>query len=318
MWLNSPNQRRDAAATSQVDFPNVEVEVQLRAYAERVDARLDVLLPGPATRPPELVAAMRYACLAPGKRLRPALCLAACEATGGDPESALSPACALELVHCFSLIHDDLPAIDNDDLRRGRPTCHVKFGEGLAILAGDALFALAFQTLVAPSVGIVPPASRRMECLRIVTQAVGVEGLVAGEAADVLAEGRQIQPEELHYIHSKKTGALISASCEMGAVLAGGNRTAIRRLARFGAAVGLAFQIADDILNETSTPEKLGKSAGSDRQRKKATYPSLVGLKESRSQAEALLAESIEYLNGLPGPTAFLRDVARYAVERGR
>jgi geranylgeranyl diphosphate synthase type II len=295
---------------------DVEVQVQLKAYQSLVDNRLAELLHPESSRPPELAQAMRYACLAPGKRLRPALCLASAAAAGGEIETALNVACAIEMVHCFSLIHDDLPALDNDDLRRGRPTCHVQFGEAVAILAGDALFALAFETIAAPKLGMVPSAEQRLECLRLLTQASGTEGLVAGEAADLLAEGRPLNEETLHFIHTHKTGALISASCEMGAVLASRDRTFSKKLARYGSAVGLAFQIADDILNETSTPEQLGKSAGSDRERSKATYPALVGIEESKRQALALAAEAQEHLCDLPGPTAFLRDLALFAVER--
>lgn len=259
---------------------------------------------------------MRYACLAPGKRLRPALCLAACEACDGDVEPALNVACAIEMVHCFSLIHDDLPALDNDDLRRGRPTCHVEFGEATAILAGDALFALAFETLAAPKLGIVPPVERRMECLRVLAQASGMDGLVAGEAADLLAEGTALNEEELHFIHTHKTGSLISAACEMGATVATPDHAMRRKLARYGASVGLAFQIADDLLNETSTPEQLGKAAGSDRERRKATYPALVGLEASKTRARALVQEAQDLLAGLPGPVEFLRQMAVFSVER--
>lgn len=296
----------------------MQVEAQLKAYAQRVDDRLAGLLPGDSTRPKELAEAMRYACLAPGKRMRPALCLASCEAVGGHADLALNAACALELVHCFSLIHDDLPALDNDDLRRGRPTCHKAFGEAIAILAGDALFALAFEAVAAPKIGLVPSHVHRIDCLRILTRAVGMSGLVAGEAADIVAEGGPVDIELLQFIHTHKTGALISASCEIGAVIGAGSPAAVQQLAGFGRLVGLAFQIADDILNETSTAGQLGKSAGSDREHRKATYPSLVGIEESRKEALRLAEEAVTFLDGLPGSADFLRDVAWFAVERMR
>jgi geranylgeranyl diphosphate synthase type II len=222
----------------------------------------------------------------------------------------------LELVHCFSLIHDDLPALDNDDLRRGRPTCHKAFGEAIAILAGDALFALAFQVIAAPRIGLVPPLSHRMDCLRILTRSVGMSGLVAGEAADILAEGHDVDPDLLTFIHTHKTGALIEASCEMGAVIAASSREAIAQLGAYGRKVGLAFQVADDILNETASAEELGKSAGSDRERKKATFPALFGLDKSREEAGRLVEEAVGHLERLPGATEFLRDLARFSVER--
>jgi len=289
----------------------VGVPTQLKAYAERVNARLADLLP-PENKPPApLHAAMRYSCLAPGKRLRPALAMAAAEASGGDPATVLDAACAIEMVHCFSLIHDDLPALDDDDLRRGMPTCHVKFGEAVAILAGDALFALAFDTL-----GHLPiPADRALRAVRLLTGATGSDGLVAGETTDILSEGTPVDAETLERIHALKTGALIAASCEIGVVVSGGADEDASRLREYGAAIGLAFQIADDVLNETSTPEQLGKAAGSDRARQKATYPALYGLDRSREAAREAADRGIALLEGLPHPE-LLRDLARFSVER--
>lgn len=296
----------------------VRVELQLKAYGARIDARLDALLPPFDLDPSPLFEAMRYAALGPGKRLRPALCLAACQAAGGDDEAALNPACALEMVHAFSLVHDDLPALDDDDLRRGRPTAHRAFGEAVAILAGDALFAHAFSTLVAPGVGVVPPAAKAARLVVELTRAVGVEGVVAGETADILAEGREVSVEELESIHVRKTGVLIAGSARMGAIAAGADERDIDALGRFGSYVGLAFQIADDVLNETSTAEQLGKAAGSDRARGKATYPSLIGLEPSRERALALADAGTDCLDALPGETDFLRELARFSVERLR
>lgn len=274
------------------------------------------LLPAESLDPQPLFEAMRYSALAPGKRLRPALCLAACAAIGGDQDAALNPACCLEMVHAFSLIHDDLPAIDNDDLRRGRPTTHRAFGEAVAILAGDALFAHAFQMLVVPTVGEAPAPAVAARLVAELARAVGVEGVVAGETADILAEGKEVDVATLEAIHVRKTGVLIAASVRMGAIAGGGEESAIDALGRYGNLVGLAFQIADDVLNETGTAEQLGKAAGSDRARGKATYPALIGLEASRERALALADEGIGCLDGLPGDVEFLQDLARFSVER--
>jgi len=293
----------------------VRVEARLKSYAERIDARLDALLPPVEKDPSPLFEAMRYAALAPAKRLRPALCLAACAAVGGDEEMALNPACALEMVHAFSLVHDDLPALDDDDLRRGRPTVHRAFGEAVAILAGDALFAHAFAVLVLPPIGTTVLAASLVAEL---ARAVGVDGVVAGETADVLAEGREVDAAQLESIHARKTGALIAGSARMGALAGGGDPTMVEALGSYGAHVGLAFQIADDVLNETATAEQLGKAAGSDRARGKATYPALLGLDASREKALSLAEAGSACLDSLPGETGFLRDLARFSVERLR
>ncbi|MEQ1821814.1 MAG: polyprenyl synthetase family protein [Fimbriimonadaceae bacterium] len=285
------------------------IDSRLTAYQVACGQRLESLLPSASQRPVELHEAMMYSALAPGKRIRPVLCLAVCEALGGTYEPALDVACSLELVHCFSLIHDDLPAIDNDDLRRGRPTCHVKFGEAIAILAGDALFALAFTAI---SNSIINDA-QKARCVAILARASGSRGLVGGEVVDVLTEGRSFTPEDLEFIHSMKTGALIAASCEMGAVCAGCAETG--PFSRYGELMGLAFQVADDLLNETSTAAELGKAAGSDRERGKATYPALFGIERSQEHAVELVDQAIA---ALPSTLrdGILGEIARYAVER--
>ncbi|CAN5589480.1 polyprenyl synthetase family protein [soil metagenome] len=288
-------------------FCPVRFEVQLKAYADRVDARLAELLPPEDALPAPLHAAMRYSALAPGKRLRPALCLAAAVACGGEPEGILDAACAIEMVHAFSLIHDDLPAIDNDDLRRGRPTLHIAYGEAVAIMAGDALFALAFDVLA------TGPWTFRAEAVALVSKAS--LDLVRGETQDILSEGKPVDAEGLAFIHRNKTGALIAASCEMGALLASGE-THRKALRLYGEKIGLAFQIVDDILNETSTAEQLGKAAGSDRDRGKATYPALFGLEGSREAAHQAVEEAVKSLAGLPGEASVLRELATFTVER--
>jgi geranylgeranyl diphosphate synthase type II len=284
----------------------------LKAYAEPVDERLRQLLPNVDAPPSDLHAAMRYSCLAPGKRLRPVLCMAAAEAVGAPPTSVLDAACAIEMVHCFSLIHDDLPAIDDDAMRRGMPSCHAKFGEALAILAGDALFGLAFQTLAfsAQEPKLV------VRAIQTLTIAAGSDGLVGGEVVDVLSEGRAVDRDTLAFIHSRKTGSLIAASLEIGAILGGGSSTQSAALRAYGEHVGLAFQITDDMLNETSTPEQLGKSAGSDRQRQKATYPALYGMDGSRKAALEAVEHALRHLNGFASQHALLEQLARYSVER--
>jgi len=290
---------------------NNSVQSQLTDFARIVNARLSELLPPVNRIPAELHQAIRYSCLAPGKRLRPALTLACCDSVGGIKNQALDAACAIEMIHAFSLIHDDLPAIDNDDLRRGRPTCHIQFGEGIAILAGDALFSLAFECIAECS----DDPKKIVQVLKVLTHASGSDGLVGGETVDIQSEGKHIDKETLDYIHSRKTGALIKASCEVGGILGGATQEEIRILGLYGEKVGLAFQIADDVLNETSTPEQLGKSAGSDRERMKATYPAMYGLEESRSKALSLAAESGDLVKNFAN-SAFLQQIAMFSVER--
>lgn len=290
-----------------VSFP-----LQLKAYSEPVDARLRQLLPSVETPPTELHAAMRYSCLAPGKRLRPVLCMVAAESVGAEIHSVLDAACAIEMVHCFSLIHDDLPAIDNDDLRRGVPTLHKKYGEAMAILAGDALFALAIESLSRSE----QTAEQVVRAVQILTAASGSGGLVGGEVVDVLSEGKAVDSVTLDFIHQRKTGALIGASCEIGAVLGGAEEEVSKALSLFGMQIGLAFQIADDILNETSTAEQLGKSAGSDRERQKATYPSLYGLVQSREKAESAVEGALEGLRSMGIAHPHVEELAYYAIQR--
>jgi len=287
----------------------MDIESSLRPYIQEVNARLEQLLPSPTEAPEALHEAMRYSCLAPGKRLRPALALICAEATGGTRQEALDVACAIEMIHCFSLIHDDLPAIDNDDLRRGLPTCHVKFGEAVAILAGDALFALAFETVAQQkaSPGIT------VECMKILTASVGSYGLVGGETIDILSEGKPVDAETLEIIHRRKTASLISASCEIGSLF--GTSDARQKLKQYGENIGLAFQIADDVLNETGTADQLGKAAGSDRERQKATYPAVYGVEASRAKAIELAQIAVQNVAGLHHQE-LLAGMAKYSVER--
>ena len=284
----------------------------LHQYVETVEARLEQLIPSHADEPQDLHAAMRYSALAPGKRLRPMLAMAASQAVSGEWVSAVEIGCALELVHAFSLIHDDLPAIDDDDLRRGRPTCHKVYGEAMAILAGDALFALAFR-VAATSHSNPATCAKLVEILAV---ASGSVGLVGGEVMDIQAEGASPSLQRLQTIHARKTGALIAASCLAGALVGGASTEDAVHLERFGGAIGLAFQIHDDVLNETSTPERLGKAVGSDRARRKMTYPSVLGLLEAISMAQKASDDALAILEPFGKHAEMLREIAVYSVRR--
>ncbi|RUM89798.1 MAG: polyprenyl synthetase family protein [Thermodesulfatator sp.] len=259
---------------------------------------------------------MRYSLFAGGKRLRPILCLLAAEAVGGKPQELLTFACGLECLHTYSLIHDDLPAMDDDDLRRGRPTCHRAFDEATAILAGDGLQALAFECFTHPELRARVPAERLLAAIHLVARAAGIHGMVVGQMADLLAEGRLISLEELQYIHRNKTAALIEASVVSGGLLAGAEEPVLAALRTYGASLGLAFQIVDDLLDVTGDEKELGKPVGSDERRGKATYPALVGLSKAREQAQALVEEACAALSGL-GPAAEpLRALALFVLTR--
>ena len=287
--------------------------MNLSAYLEerraRIDAALEKVLPPPETRPAELHEAMRYCVLNGGKRIRPVLCLAAAELAGGDPETALTPALAVEIFHCSTLVHDDLPCMDDDDLRRGLPTCHIRYGEANAVLTGDALLILAFELLAAEG--------RSAEALEL-ARAAGSRGVIAGQVEDLAAENRPPDPERLAFIHLHKTARLIEAALRMGAIAGGADDETVRVLGRFGERVGLAFQIEDDILDETSTDEELGKPVGSDREKKKLTYPAVYGLEEARRKAEELTREATALLRALPRDTGILEALAEYLLCRTR
>lgn len=287
---------------------------RLQTDAERVDRALADLLP-PESEPPEVLhRAIRYSCLAPGKRLRPALCLASARAVGGDDETVLPAACAIEMVHAFSLIHDDLPALDDDDFRRGRPTCHKVFGEAVAILAGDALFALAFETIGRSS----GSAERKMEALIELAQQSGTKGVVGGEVLDILAEGRETSTVELRLIHELKTASLMAGACAVGAILGGGTSHEIHTLREFGRSIGLAFQIVDDLLDETATSEVLGKPAGSDLRNAKATYPRVHGLDGAKAEAAVHARRALDSLTELRGETDGLSELVEFTLARDR
>ncbi|MFQ3611233.1 MAG: polyprenyl synthetase family protein [Fimbriimonadales bacterium] len=299
-----------------MDETIAELEQYLGDRFVQVEQALERYLPPQTERPRQLPSAMRYAVLEGGKRLRPILCGAAAEACGGTLQLVMPTACALELIHAFSLVHDDLPALDNDTLRRGKPTVWCAYGEAMAVLTGDALFAMAFELIAKQAETL--PADRVVQVLALITQAVGVDGMVGGQVEDILSEGTEPTSEGLAYIHSRKTGALIRACVLAGAILSGATLNQQRALETYSTAIGLAFQIVDDILNETSTPEALGKSTQSDRARGKATYPRLFGLEESWRRAETAVHHALESLTLFDERANPLRWLAQYTLLRQR
>jgi geranylgeranyl diphosphate synthase type II len=292
----------------------------LKAYLEEkrglVNRALEAYLPavrGPAFR---VVQAMHYSLFAGGKRLRPILCLAAAEAVGGDASEALPVACALEMIHTYSLIHDDLPAMDDDDLRRGQPTCHKKFDEATAILAGDGLLTEAFYTLAAAAPRFEGREAVLLEVTELLAKAAGYQGMVGGQMLDLMAEGRRVTLKELETIHRLKTGALLTVATRAGALVGGGNRVEVTALTSFGERFGLAFQVTDDLLDVEGTTAELGKPVGSDEKRGKATYPALLGLEASRQWAQRLVEEAVAILSPFQDRAAPLRELAEYLLVR--
>jgi geranylgeranyl diphosphate synthase type II len=283
---------------------------------EQVDAALTGYLPAEDTMPAELHRAMRYSVFAGGKRIRPILMIGACEAVGGSAKRVLPAACALEMIHTYSLIHDDLPAMDDDDFRRGRPTNHKVFGEAIAILAGDALLTEAFILLSNPEVNrdVPPEVSRRI--IHTVARCAGSLGMVGGQVVDMESEGKTITFPTLEYIHTHKTGALILASIQAGALLGGADEENFAALTRYGETAGLAFQVADDILDVVGTQEEIGKDVGSDQARGKATYPALLGLDHARSRARELRDMAVAALEPLGEKAEPLRRIAHFIVDR--
>ena len=274
--------------------------MELHAYLDDrrrlVDEALDRFLPDSHCRPERLHESVRYSMLAPGKRIRPILTIASAESVGGKAKDVLPTACALECIHAFSLIHDDLPCMDDDDYRRGLLTNHKVYGEAMAMLAGDALLTLAFE-LIADNASLVPP-ERIVPVVKMVSVATGTAGMVGGQVVDIESEGKEIEPDELQFIHAQKTGALLTASVMAGALLCGADQSQQDALRRYGKCIGLAFQIADDILDVVGDQVKLGKPIGSDEKSDKATYPKLFGLDESRRRALTEAANAVGALEG--------------------
>ena len=290
-----------------------DFESYLTETRERVNAVLDQRLPPENARPAIIHQAMRYAVFNGGKRLRPVLCLAAAEAAGGKPADAMAAACAIEILHTYTLIHDDLPCMDDDELRRGKPTTHIAFGEANAVLAGDALLTLAFEWLSAES---APPPYAAGQLIGELSRAAGSQGVIGGQVEDIEAEGSEPDAGRVEYIHAHKTGALFRASLRLGAIAVGAAPCDLDQLTVYGTYIGKAFQITDDILNETSTPEEMGKPTGNDEARGKLTYVAVHGLDKARADAEQVIARAVDALDSLPGETQALEALARYVSSR--
>lgn len=292
------------------------LETYLRTQQQRLEAALDYYLPAPDAHPPILSEAMRYSVFGGGKRVRPILLLAATDAVGGDGEAVLSAACALEFLHTYSLIHDDLPVMDDDDYRRGQLTSHKIFGEAVAILAGDALLTYAFEVMAGPDLQARFAPAVLLEATYCLAHAAGFFGMVGGQVVDMASEGREVSFDVLDYIHRHKTAALIGAAVTMGGLLGGGSAAQLGALKRYGQSIGLAFQIADDILDVEGDSAALGKQVGQDVQHGKATYPALLGVEASRQRAAALLNEALAALSEFDGAAERLRQLARFIVNR--
>ncbi|TFH66083.1 MAG: polyprenyl synthetase family protein [Candidatus Zixiibacteriota bacterium] len=294
----------------------MDLSTYLVDRAAMVDAALDQLLPREQVLPARLHQSMRYSVFAGGKRIRPILMIAACEAVGGDISRVIPAACALEMIHTYSLVHDDLPAMDDDDYRRGRLTNHKVYGEATAILAGDALLTQAFTLLSADAALEGVSSDIRLKVIHTIASAAGSFGMVGGQVVDMESEGTTFDLPTLEYIHTHKTGALILASITVGALVGGADPTASRALERYGATVGLAFQIADDILDIVGDLETIGKDVGSDEARGKATYPALLGLGEARSRARELRDIAVSALDPLGEKADRLRQIAHFVIDR--
>ncbi|GAA5496695.1 farnesyl diphosphate synthase [Rubritalea halochordaticola] len=285
----------------------------LKAAQKRVDSELKRQLPRESARPQTIHKAMRYSVFAGGKRLRPILCLAAAEACGGDSENALLPACAVEVLHTYSLVHDDLPCMDDDDLRRGRPTSHKVFGEGIAVLTGDALLTEAFIMLANT------PATKRYnvgDYVKELAETGGSKKLIGGQVLDLEGEGQQLNKQQLIRIHEAKTAALLTSSIRLGAMTANATPAKLEALTTFGYNLGLAFQVIDDILDVTQTTEVLGKTAGKDESVDKSTYPAILGLEKSRKEAARLTKKALGALDPFGKKAARLEQIGRYLLDR--
>jgi len=288
-------------------------QLTLALYLNRckahVDAALDAFMRGPSGPQERLIEAMRYAVLGGGKRLRPALVLLACESVGGDAEAAIPAAAAIEMIHTYSLVHDDLPCMDDDNYRRGRLTVHKAFDEATAVLTGDALHALAFEILALHG---------GAQAVSEVAHYIGTDGILGGQMDDLLAEGTPATPDQVSIIHLRKTASLFTASARVGGIIGGAAEDDLSRLSRYGRDIGLAFQIVDDILDEVGSTEQLGKPAGSDRAQQKATYPSVVGLEASRRRAQELAGSAKEAIADIPHRRELFIALTEFIIDRDR
>jgi geranylgeranyl diphosphate synthase type II len=298
----------------------LKVSKRIRDYLEErkilVDKALREFMPEPSGLAGDVIRAMNYTLFAGGKRIRPVLCIAGSEAVGGSADDVVPVACAIELIHAYSLIHDDLPVMDNDDFRRGKPTNHKVFGEAVALLAGDGLLTLAFNIMARCGAEQRGEKTALLRVIDLISSAAGYEGMVGGQVVDISYEGKDPDPMVVNYIHTHKTGALIAASVTAGTILAGGSQEEVQAINRYGQHIGLAFQIGDDILNVEGDRNLMGKGTGSDKVRGKITYPSVFGIKESRNIQRRSIDHAIESLIRFDERAEPLRDLARYIIDR--
>jgi len=296
------------------------VSIKIKQYLDErktlVDKALQKFMPKPSGLASDVIRAMNYSLFAGGKRIRPILCIAGAEAVGGSADSVVPVACAIELIHTYSLIHDDLPVMDNDDFRRGKPTNHKVFGEAVALLAGDGLLTLAFNLMAGYGAEKEVEKKALLSVIDLIASAAGYKGMVGGQVVDITYEGKEPDANVVEYIHRHKTAALIAASVTAGTILAGGNKDEEKSINRYGQQIGLAFQIADDILNIEGDKKVMGKGIGSDKEKGKITYPSVFGTAESKTIQKELIENAIDSLKGFDTRAEPLRDLARYIIER--
>jgi len=296
------------------------VSIKIKQYLDErktlVDKALQKFMPKPSGLASDVIRAMNYSLFAGGKRIRPILCIAGAEAVGGSVDSVVPVACAIELIHTYSLIHDDLPIMDNDDLRRGKPTNHKVFGEAVALLAGDGLLTLSFNLMAGYGAEKKVEKKALLRVIGLIASAAGYKGMVGGQVVDITYEGKESDPAVVEYIHRHKTAALIAASVTTGIILAGGNKDEEKSINRYGQQIGLAFQIADDILNIEGNRKIMGKGTGSDKEKGKITYPSVFGAAESKKIQKELINNAIESLKRFDNRAEPLRDLARYIINR--
>lgn len=296
------------------------MSIKIKQYLDErktlVDKALQKFMPKPSGLAREVIKAMNYSLFAGGKRIRPILCIAGAEAVGGSTDSVVPVACAIELIHTYSLIHDDLPVMDNDDLRRGKPTNHKVFGEAVALLAGDGLLTLSFNLMAGYGAEKEVEKKALLSVIDLIASAAGYKGMVGGQVVDITYEGKESDPAVVEYIHRHKTAALIAASVTAGTILAGGNKDEEKSINRYGQQIGLAFQIADDILNVEGDKGLMGKGTGSDKEKGKITYPSVFGAAESKNIQKQLIENAIESLKRFDNKAEPLRDLARYIINR--
>jgi geranylgeranyl diphosphate synthase type II len=296
--------------------------MDLKAYLSEkraiVEDALRGIFPGPEGPSADIISAMSYSLFAGGKRLRPILCVAGAEAVGGEAQDVLPVACAIELIHTYSLIHDDLPVMDDDDMRRGKPTSHKVFGEAVALLAGDGLLTKAFHVMADADFEHKVRPDALLTVIGLIAKAAGYEGMVGGQVVDIQSEGKEVDPHILEFIHIHKTAALISASVASGAILVGGEENQLKALTSYGHNIGLAFQVSDDILDIEGNSQALGKNVGSDERQGKSTYPTLLGLGRSKEIQRELVEQAIEFLDSFDQRSDPLREIARYIIVRKR